>query len=296
MKNIILIVIIALSLMLFGCAGSQTADQSNEDLKAVTNVVEGFGQNLQKVSLLMPTDQLKESMQENYGEYVSADLIDKWLADPQNAPGRLTSSPWPQRIDILETQKLSQDAYEVKGLIIEVTSAEQKNGEATAKRPITLKVERADDQWLITDVTLGDYEEAKLVYDNTDYGFTFSLPQSWKGYAILTDQWEGRALDGDQAGNIVYCGTIISIRNPLWTQEVPRQDIPIMVFTIDQWNDVANEKVGVSAAPIPPSELGRNSKYVFALPARYNYAFPEGYEEVEQIINDTPLQPTEVFK
>ena len=40
-----------------------------------------------------------------------------------------------------------------------------------------------------------------------------------------------------------------------------------------------------------PKELGRNSKYVFALPARYNFAFPTGFEEVEDILAGNPLQP-----
>lgn len=60
-----------------------------------------------------------------------------------------------------------------------------------------------------------------------------------------------------------------------------------MIFTLRQWN----ENLIVSAAPIGPSELGRNSRYVFALPPRYNYAFPDGYEEVEQILKDKPLHP-----
>jgi len=45
----------------------------------------------------------------------------------------------------------------------------------------------------------------------------------------------------------------------------------------------------VSAAPIGPSKLGSNFKYVFALPARYNFAFPIGFEEVEEILNNNPL-------
>jgi hypothetical protein len=45
----------------------------------------------------------------------------------------------------------------------------------------------------------------------------------------------------------------------------------------------------IGAAPISPLELGHNSRYVFALPARYNYAFPEGWEEVEQILQGQPL-------
>jgi hypothetical protein len=31
---------------------------------------------------------------------------------------------------------------------------------------------------------------ASIVYRNTEYGFSFILPASWKGYAILSNQWE----------------------------------------------------------------------------------------------------------
>jgi hypothetical protein len=49
-------------------------------------------------------------------------------------------------------------------------------------------------------------------------------------------------------------------------------------------------KFHIGAAPIGPKELDRNNKYVLALPARYNFAFPEGYEEVEKILAGKPLQ------
>lgn len=65
-----------------------------------------------------------------------------------------------------------------------------------------------------------------------------------------------------------------------------------MIFTLEQWNALLEGKFHIGAAPIGPTELGRNSKYVFALPARYNFAFPEGYEEVEEIIKKNPLQAT----
>lgn len=47
----------------------------------------------------------------------------------------------------------------------------------------------------------------------------------------------------------------ILIRHPKWTVEDPRQDIPIMIFTIAQWNKLAKEEFAVSAAPIGPVEL-----------------------------------------
>jgi hypothetical protein len=55
-------------------------------------------------------------------------------------------------------------------------------------------------------------------------------------------------------------GPFIIIRHPLWTESNPRQDIPIMIFTKAQWKlDEANKLI-VSAVPIGPGELGRNSK------------------------------------
>jgi hypothetical protein len=65
-------------------------------------------------------------------------------------------------------------------------------------------------------------------------------------------------------------GPIIKLCNPQWTQAAPYEDLPVMVFTPAQWVKVQAEGLGVGAAPVPPSELGHNSTYVFALPARYN--------------------------
>lgn len=126
---------------------------------------------------------------------------------------------------------------------------------------------------------------AQLEYKNDQYGFSIALPASWTGYTTIADIWTG-VTTGDQGEQPFTEGPLISVRHPLWTAAVPRQDIPVMVFTPSQWQDLGNDKFHIGAAPIGPSELGRNAKYVFALPARYNYAFPAGYEEVDQIIQD----------
>jgi len=69
-----------------------------------------------------------------------------------------------------------------------------------------------------------------------------------------------------------------------------------MVFTLAQWNSLQKDVFHIGAAPIGPSELGRNNSYVLALPARYNFAFPEGYKDVETILesNPKPLQTTQI--
>lgn len=128
-----------------------------------------------------------------------------------------------------------------------------------------------------------------LTYTNKEYGFTFALPQDFEGYSILNEEWEGTDIKNTASKARVFKGPQITIRDPRWTSQVPRQDIPIMILTVDQWNQLQNGEFSIGAAPVNPSELGQNSKYVFALPARYNYAFPEGYEEVQTILDGSPL-------
>jgi hypothetical protein len=123
---------------------------------------------------------------------------------------------------------------------------------------------------------------SSIVYVNREYGFRFYLPQSWKGYSATVKRTEGDFAKVNPA--------FITIRNPHWSRQEPYEDIPIMVFAGDAWPKVADGSMSVSAAPFPPQELGRNKKYVFALPPRYNYDFSTGYEEVDKIMKSKPLR------
>ena len=129
------------------------------------------------------------------------------------------------------------------------------------------------------------------MYVNSEYGFTFTLPKSWEGYSVIEDVWQGDSIDSK--GQVVtgtYDGPVIYIRHPDWEYKSPRQDIPIMVFTLSEWSDIQADKFHIGAAPINPSEIGRSSKYVFAIPARYNFEYLTGYEEVEEILQSKPLK------
>jgi hypothetical protein len=126
-------------------------------------------------------------------------------------------------------------------------------------------------------------------YRNTKYGFCVSLPASWHGYSIVADHWEGATTSGPQGYQVVARGPLILIRHPLWTKENTRQDVPIMVFTHKQWDSMQKDEFHIGAAPVGPNELGRNQKYVFAVPARYDFTELTGVEEVRQIINGKSL-------
>lgn len=127
-----------------------------------------------------------------------------------------------------------------------------------------------------------------ITYENTTYGFTFSLPATWKGYSIIQDTWRGDPIVTDIAQET---GPKLLIRNPKWTSAAPYEDLPILVFTLNQWNLYKTNAFSVSAAPIPASELGRNDTYVFALPPRWDFDYSLGYQEAEDIMAANPLHP-----
>jgi len=271
----------------------QQPSDSQDDEKTVAKLIEEFGTKLKLVSLLAPQDAVGQSMEEHYGSYVTDELLAKWQNDPEHAPGRTVSSPWPERIEIVSVEKIADDSYQVTGNIIEVTSTDLEKEDVANRIPITLTVKKFENGWLIDEVSFGsdEEEESSVVYTNNEFGFKFALPETWKGYAIITDTWEGST---PGSSTVEETGPKAIIRHPEWKAEEPRQDIPILIFTHAQWEDLQKEKFHIGAAPVGPSELGRNNKYVFALPARYNFAFLKGYEEVEQILQNNPLEPIQV--
>ena len=117
--------------------------------------------------------------------------------------------------------------------------------------------------------------ESTVIYSNTEYGFEVTMPASWERYSIIEDTWTGADIHNRQTS---ISGLQLSIRHPLWSEEEPQLDIPIMIITLSEW-----EKVGFWAGATA-MEYDRNSKYVFAMPPRYYYH--AGWEDISDIINN----------
>ena len=130
-----------------------------------------------------------------------------------------------------------------------------------------------------------------VVYNNPEYGFNFSLPEDWQGYSIVQDVWQGNSLTNTPSNET---GPKLLIRNPKWTSALHTEDIPILIFTLTEWNAYTAEDFAVSAAPIQASELARNNAYVFALPPRWDFDYSQGYEEAENILKSNPLQTFDI--
>lgn len=159
--------------------------------KTAESIVQIFGERLKNVSLFAPTEILNQSIRENYSDLVSIDLMNKWTIDPESAPGRLTSSPWPDYIEILKTKRLLSESYEISGNIIEITSVEMERGGIAAKQPITLTVSKTDGKWLISAAVLGEYDDTaswKTFIDQTT-GVEFRYPEELPTLFIHTQVW-----------------------------------------------------------------------------------------------------------
>lgn len=128
---------------------------------------------------------------------------------------------------------------------------------------------------------------AVVLYDNTEYGFTFSLPDTWKGYSVIKNTWEGNPLI---ATSIKETGIKLIVRNPKWTPNLPYEDIPILIFTVAQWDSYVAGNFAISAAPIEAIELARNNLYVFALPPRWDFDYSEGHQEAQDIVASRPIK------
>jgi len=128
--------------------------------------------------------------------------------------------------------------------------------------------------------------QTPLLYRNIEYGFCIALPSDWRGFKVVTKSWDG----GGENGHKAETGPMLIIRHPRWTDDNPYQDIPILVFTPAQWRDVDPGEFSISAAPYGPGKLGRNNKYVFALPPRFaGFDDDVGAEEVLQLLSQNPF-------
>lgn len=133
---------------------------SNADEAAIRALVTEFGSKFKNVSLLAPD--VREQIAKEYAPYVSEALILGWQDNTEAAPGRATSSPWPDRIEIVNIYSIGDSGYQVEGNVIEVTSGAATPAVA-AVYPVTLRVEQVNGSWQITGFMRGAYAEVPQV-------------------------------------------------------------------------------------------------------------------------------------
>jgi hypothetical protein len=161
----------------------QKLPTANDTEAVVRALVEDFGARLQQVSLLAPRADAAEAIEREYGPFVTSALLTEWMNDPESALGRMTSSPWPDRIEVENVEMQNASRYSVRGYVIEVTSEGGGIGEVpteAVRRPIMLVVEKVSNDWRISAVDLGAYPgdgEWKLSEPNAQ-GVQFMYPET----------------------------------------------------------------------------------------------------------------------
>ena len=99
---------------------------------------------MKNVSTLASPDAAERALRDNYGGLVAPSLLADWIASPSTAPGRQVSSPWPERIDVIDVSQ-SGDHASVRGVVVEATSS----GEGS-RTPVEIELRLTDGSWLIT--------------------------------------------------------------------------------------------------------------------------------------------------
>jgi hypothetical protein len=125
-----------------------------------------------------------------------------------------------------------------------------------------------------------------VCYHDALYHFTFFLPASWRGYSVVHQEWAGISyLPEKDADAVTAQGPTIVLRHPQWQASARRQDIPIMIFTRQQWDADKHGKFATGAGGFD-EEIGHNSRYVFAVSSRFNAAdMAPGSREAGRIVH-----------
>ncbi|MEK7602272.1 MAG: hypothetical protein AAB472_02200 [Patescibacteria group bacterium] len=150
-RKYIVLSLLALVLIGIGAYLYNQREAAAESLARVRNVVYNFGDELKLVPTLAPHAEFVTTMNKHYAMYVHPDLLNKWNAEPATAPGRVTSSPWPDRIDIDSMVKNKDGTYTVEAHIVQKASGQSSTTPALADIPIRLIITMGPDGFQITD-------------------------------------------------------------------------------------------------------------------------------------------------
>lgn len=131
------------------------APRHESELQTVRNRVSDFALTFKMVSLLA-TSTLASSMDQYYASYVAPELLEKWKKEPMQAPGRLTSSPWPDHAEIDSIEKVQDGSYRV---IINVVQLTEATTAPVGLQPIYMRLKNIEGQWKIVELQKDPYTE-----------------------------------------------------------------------------------------------------------------------------------------
>jgi len=196
--SVIVFVLIAAGLLFFiqpsstEPSGSVSSGKLSPETDAeVRAFVVDFGSRLKNVSLLATSS--ASQIETQYGTYLTPTLLADWKAHTDHALGRQTSSPWPDRIEVVSVSPRGDNLYVVEGNVIEITSADAPNAPA-AVYPVTVTLQKDADAWHINSVVKGAYSE--IPQQITIVGIWECLPHHGDGPHTMECAFGVQADDG----------------------------------------------------------------------------------------------------
>jgi membrane-bound inhibitor of C-type lysozyme len=128
------------------CINKNNLAKVRADKQAIKKVVSGFGSRLQRVSLL--ASDASHTIAQVYAPYVTPQLLSQWTKDPSDAPGRTTSSPWPDHFIINHIQP-SGVGYMVNATLVLMTSNEIEHGGNAGTKNVQMMLTKRKGKWRI---------------------------------------------------------------------------------------------------------------------------------------------------
>lgn len=126
----------------------------DKETQAVESLVKEFGRRQALVSLVLDKSDRDAAISGHFGFYATPELIKKWQKDPDNAPGRLTADPWPDRIEIDSAQKNDDGTYSVEGRLVELTFDESAKDGIAGEYSVKIKLKKINEKWKITEYSV----------------------------------------------------------------------------------------------------------------------------------------------
>jgi hypothetical protein len=129
-------------------------------------------------------------------------------------------------------------------------------------------------------------DDTQIEYLNDEYNFGIYLPKEWKGLTVSTSKVTGDKDLDELFSKIDEEFLVMNIRHPKWTKEEPYQDISIVIFRANEWNENVTNAVDGDFDLLPLNIPGGGNEYIFrSNPIAYKSSL-KGYSEVVEIIGD----------
>lgn len=116
------------------------------------------------------------------------------------------------------------------------------------------------------------------VYKSAQYGLQIKFSPYWSGYTLISGSWQSKT--GQK-------GPLLTFRNMKWTSSAPTTDIPLEIFTAQQWDQMQDLKFHVGGSESYPLEFKRNAKYVFAIDSRWAMSAQNDYSNVRAMLSSS---------